>query len=72
MPLISPNYDVKSIIYSQFWPGAFSKNCWKKPCLASAKLFDILIVFLKEIFDKVDFKKVIGQQQMHEILPRLK
>ena len=23
--------DVKSIIYSQFWPGAFSQNCWKKP-----------------------------------------
>ena len=32
MSLISPNFDVKSIIFSQFWPGAFSQNCWKKPC----------------------------------------
>ena len=31
MSLISPNFDVKSIIFSQFWPEAFSKNCWKKP-----------------------------------------
>ena len=33
MSLISPNFDVKLIIFSQFWPGAFSQNCWKKPCL---------------------------------------
>ena len=26
MPLISPNFDVKSIIFSQFWPGAFPQN----------------------------------------------
>ena len=25
MSLISPNFDVKSIIFSQFWPGAFSQ-----------------------------------------------
>ena len=31
MSLISPNFYVKSIIFSQFWPGAFSQNCWKKP-----------------------------------------
>ena len=31
MSLISPNFDVKSISFSQFWPGAFSQNCWKKP-----------------------------------------
>ena len=24
MLLISPNFDVKSIIFSQFWPGAFA------------------------------------------------
>ena len=30
MSLISPNFDVKSIIFSKFWPGAFSQNCWKK------------------------------------------
>ena len=31
MLLISPNFDVKSIIFSQFWPGAFPQNCWKSP-----------------------------------------
>ena len=31
--LISPHFDGQSIIFSQFWPGAFSQNCWKKPCL---------------------------------------
>ena len=31
MSLISPNVDVKSIIFPKFWPGAFSQNCWKKP-----------------------------------------
>ena len=28
--LISPDFDVKLIIFSQFWPEAFSQNCWKK------------------------------------------
>ena len=32
MSLISPNFDVNSVIFSQFWLGAFSQNCWKKPC----------------------------------------
>ena len=32
MSLISPNFAVKSIIFPQFWPEAFSQNCWKKPC----------------------------------------
>ena len=31
MSLISPNFDIKSIIFFQFWPGAFSQNCWKRP-----------------------------------------
>ena len=31
MMLASPNFDVKSIIFSQFWSRAFSQNCWKKP-----------------------------------------
>ena len=31
MSLISPNFDVKLIIFSQFWPRAFSQNYWKKP-----------------------------------------
>ena len=33
MSMISPNFDVKSIIFFQFLPGAFSQNCWKKPCI---------------------------------------
>ena len=37
--LISPNLSVKSIIFSQFWPGAFFQNCWKKPCWFSLDLF---------------------------------
>ena len=36
MSLISPNFDIKLIIFSQFWTGAFSQNCWKKPCIGSA------------------------------------
>ena len=32
MSLISPNFAVKLIIFSQFLPGAFFQNCWKKPC----------------------------------------
>ena len=28
MSLISPNFDVKLIFFPQFWPGAFSQNCW--------------------------------------------
>ena len=32
MSFISPNFEVKLISFSQFWPGAFSQNCWKKPC----------------------------------------
>ena len=35
MLLISPNYDFKSIIFSQFWLGAFSQNRWKKPCIVA-------------------------------------
>ena len=33
MPLISPNFDVKSIIFSRFVPGAFFQSSlgWKKP-----------------------------------------
>ena len=31
MSLISPNFVVKSIIFSQFWPGAFSKIAGKSP-----------------------------------------
>ena len=32
MLLISPNFDVNLIVFSQFLPGAFSQNCWEKPC----------------------------------------
>ena len=31
MSLISPKFDVKSIIFSQFWPGAFPKIAGKSP-----------------------------------------
>ena len=31
MSLITPNFDVKSISFPQFWPSS-SRNCWKKPC----------------------------------------
>ena len=31
MLLVSPSFADKSIIISQFCPGAFSHNCWKKP-----------------------------------------
>ena len=39
MPLISPNFDVKSIIFPQFRPVAFSQNCWEKPW-KNSKNFD--------------------------------
>ena len=35
MSFISPNFDVKSTFFSQFWPGAFPPNCWKKPWQSS-------------------------------------
>ena len=31
MSLISPKLDVKLIIFSQFWTGAFSQNAGKSP-----------------------------------------
>ena len=31
MSLISPNFDVKSIIFSQLWPGAFPKIAGNSP-----------------------------------------
>ena len=37
MPLIFPNFDVKSLNFSKFWTGAFSNNCWKSPALGSLK-----------------------------------
>ena len=40
--LISPNFHVKSIIFSQFWPGAFFLQiCWKKPCYSLKKSHDL-------------------------------
>ena len=41
MSLISPNFDVKLIIFSQFWPGAFSQNCWKKPCMLITRKLEV-------------------------------
>ena len=49
MSLISPNFDVKSIIFSQFWPGAFSQNCWKRPCIVVHSL-SIDAVIMSEDF----------------------
>ena len=34
MSLISPKFDVNLIIFSQFWAGAFSQNCLKKPWMS--------------------------------------
>ena len=34
MSLISPNFDVKSIIFSQFWPGSFPKIAGNSPAKA--------------------------------------
>ena len=38
MSLNSSIFDVKSIIFSQFWWGAFSQSCWKKPWTGSLTL----------------------------------
>ena len=38
MLLISPNFDVKSINLSQFWPGAFFPKLLKKALLLSLGL----------------------------------
>ena len=51
MSLISPNFDVKSIIFFQFLPGAFSQNCWKRPC----NFFLLLLsspMFLRRLYYK--------------------
>ena len=41
MSLISPNFDVKSIIFSQFWPGAFPKIAGKSPVPIGQELNEI-------------------------------
>ena len=50
MLLISHNFDAKLIILFQFWPGSFSQNCWKKPCLFSINYDYFLIPHFKEVF----------------------
>ena len=52
MSLISPNFDVKLIIFSQFWPGAFSQNCWKRPCIVVHSLSIVSLIMCEGfVFD---------------------
>ena len=53
MTLISPNFGVKWIIFSQFWPGAFSQICWKKPC--SETVSWIGLVFINRLATFIHF-----------------
>ena len=43
-------------------------ECWS---CSGSKLFDTLIVFLKEFFEKVNFKKISRRHQKHEKLPSM-
>ena len=45
MSLISVNFDVKSIIFSKFWPGAFSQNFRKKPWKLTEKNKNKILFF---------------------------
>ena len=60
MSLISPKFDVKSIIFSQFWPRAFSQNCLKKPCnwrynayRQSPKMTIVIVLKLQEVTNAI-------------------
>ena len=48
MSLIFPNFDVKSIFFPQFWPEAFSQNCWEKPCHLFEKMYIVSYTDIKE------------------------
>ena len=41
-------------------------------CESGSKLYDTMIVFLKEIFEKVDFEKNPQMTKKHAKLPRVK
>ena len=45
MLLLFPNFDIKSIIFSQLWLGAFSQNYWTKPCKVVKATEDIFCLF---------------------------
>ena len=75
MSLISPNFDVKLIIFSQFWPGAFSQNCWKRPCTV-IYISVIFGMFADETFsyvqkDDMDRKIVAIEDQIPHALSDL-
>ena len=65
MSLISPNFAVKLIIFSQFWPRAFSQNCWKRPwllCPGSVSIIlchDTLILQHTEMVQLVPVRAVV-------------
>ena len=47
MPLISPNFDVKSILFSNFGQGPFPKKAGKSPVVSYAgDFFNILSVII--------------------------
>ena len=58
MSLISPDFDVKSIIFSQCWPGAFSQNCWKEPC-AFYGISNLSTLFVNVLFGTLNMGKLI-------------
>ena len=71
MSLISPNFDVKFIIFSQFWPGAFSQNCWKKALEVESNMQANILplhthtlwtpgvgFFLKVVMPHIKFKRI--------------
>ena len=51
----------------QFGPRSGPTNRWAR---SGSRLFDILMVFLKDFFQKVNFEK-ISRRQKHEQLPSM-
>ena len=68
MSLISSNFDVKSIIFSQFWPGVFSQNCWKsmKNYPACNKISLSLFQALP-YFDRLDYVSMMCNEQAYAL-----
>ena len=68
LSLISPNFYVKLINFSQIWPGAFSQNCWKKPWLPLISwLHHTLSCSSSVLFSKEDneFRKRCAKLRRH-------
>ena len=59
--VISPNFNVKLIIFSEFWPGAFPQNCWKKPLSDHNKGITKFVLYLSWRYFSLVFSNFLLQ-----------